>query len=84
MPLAQWMGVLCPSLVGNPCTHVLVRFVTPSGTCDNEWLQDRHVITFLAERAYLNVVDKPLAWNYLVRAIMRHRKMTEASARKFD
>ena len=51
---------------------------------DNEWLQDRHVITFLAERAYLNVVDEPLAWNYLVRAIMRHRKMTGVSARKSD
>ena len=49
---------------------------------DNEWLQDKHVITFLAERAYLNVVDEPLAWNYLVRAIMRHREMTEANARK--
>ena len=49
---------------------------------DNEWLQDRHVITFLAEQAYLNIVDEPLAWNYLVRAIMRHRKMTEANARK--
>ena len=46
--------------------------------------QDRHVITFLAERAYLSVVDDPLAWNYLVRAIMRHRKMTEADARTSD
>ena len=49
---------------------------------DNEWLRDRHVITYLAERMYLNVVDELLAWNYLVRAIMRHRNMTEASARK--
>ena len=51
---------------------------------DNEWLPDRHVITFLAERAYFNVVDQPLAWDYFVRTTLRHRKMTEASARKSD
>ena len=37
---------------------------------DSEWLQDRHVITYLAESVNLNVVDKPLACNYVVQAIM--------------
>ena len=51
---------------------------------DNKWLQDRHVITYLAERVNLNVVDEPVAWNCVVRAIMRHRNMAEATARKSE
>ena len=50
----------------------------------NEWLQDGQVITYLAERVYLNVVNEPLPLNYLVRVIMQHSNMTQASARKSD
>ena len=49
---------------------------------DKNWLQDKHLITYLQEIMNLHIVVVPLAWKYFARAIVRRRDIEEAKAKK--